>query len=286
MQRPGRDPPLPSACFEGRRLARRLARCNEQVQEGSLAADQPAEEPLRAGATTQRHLLLAIYRRSRPSDRAPPARPSRCNTGHAHGLRRSYRRVVPPTRATTATRRRSSTSWRCWHAMRRRARPVCGPKGFMDAVLGAARAAGWPETQLHYESSVPRWGRRPATVPSRSCCSSSGRVIPVAADQTVVQALTPPACWCPRPEQGVCGTCLTRVLEGECDHKGYVPRRGTGRSRPVPALLLRAPSRRGWCWTSDPCCHARQNHHDLQETNDDRTHHAPFPRRPRRQLCA
>ena len=28
---------------------------------------------------------------------------------------------------------------------------VCGPKGFMDAVLGAARAAGWPETQLHYE---------------------------------------------------------------------------------------------------------------------------------------
>ena len=28
---------------------------------------------------------------------------------------------------------------------------VCGPKGFMDAVLGAARAQGWPEAQLHYE---------------------------------------------------------------------------------------------------------------------------------------
>jgi vanillate monooxygenase ferredoxin subunit len=28
---------------------------------------------------------------------------------------------------------------------------VCGPKGFMDAVLGAARKVGWPEAQLHYE---------------------------------------------------------------------------------------------------------------------------------------
>src|SRR5262249_6998594 len=28
---------------------------------------------------------------------------------------------------------------------------VCGPGGFIDAVLGAARSAGWPEAQLHYE---------------------------------------------------------------------------------------------------------------------------------------
>ena len=28
---------------------------------------------------------------------------------------------------------------------------VCGPKGFMDAVLNTARAQGWPEDQLHYE---------------------------------------------------------------------------------------------------------------------------------------
>jgi vanillate O-demethylase ferredoxin subunit len=42
----------------------------------------------------------------------------------------------------------------------------------------------------------------------------------VAADQTVVKALeaagvvVPTSC-----EQGVCGTCLTRVLAGECLHK-------------------------------------------------------------------
>ncbi|HET7866695.1 MAG TPA: ferredoxin reductase, partial [Burkholderiaceae bacterium] len=28
---------------------------------------------------------------------------------------------------------------------------VCGPQGFMDAVLGTARKQGWPESQLHYE---------------------------------------------------------------------------------------------------------------------------------------
>ncbi|MFP3711140.1 oxidoreductase, partial [Paraburkholderia sp. SIMBA_009] len=28
---------------------------------------------------------------------------------------------------------------------------VCGPRGFMDAVLDAARARGWPDARLHYE---------------------------------------------------------------------------------------------------------------------------------------
>jgi len=48
----------------------------------------------------------------------------------------------------------------------------------------------------------------------------TGRVIRVPADRTVVQALSQAgveiqvSC-----EQGVCGTCLTRVLEGEPEHK-------------------------------------------------------------------
>lgn len=52
------------------------------------------------------------------------------------------------------------------------------------------------------------------------CLQRSGKVITVAADQTVLQALTAAgieiATSC---EQGVCGTCLTRVLEGEPDHR-------------------------------------------------------------------
>jgi vanillate O-demethylase ferredoxin subunit len=99
---------------------------------------------------------------------------------------------------------------------------VCGPKGFMDAVLGAARQAGWGESQLHWEyfaagaEAAPRADDGSFEVQ----LASSGRVIPVAPDQTVVQALADAgvevlvSC-----EQGVCGTCLTRVLQGEIDHR-------------------------------------------------------------------
>lgn len=47
----------------------------------------------------------------------------------------------------------------------------------------------------------------------------SGRIIAVETDQSVLEALqaagieVPASC-----QQGVCGTCLTRVLEGEPDH--------------------------------------------------------------------
>ncbi|HXN08729.1 MAG TPA: 2Fe-2S iron-sulfur cluster binding domain-containing protein, partial [Candidatus Acidoferrales bacterium] len=50
--------------------------------------------------------------------------------------------------------------------------------------------------------------------------ASTGKVVVVPRDKTVVQALSAIgveiATSC---EQGVCGTCLTRVLEGEPDHK-------------------------------------------------------------------
>jgi vanillate O-demethylase ferredoxin subunit len=97
---------------------------------------------------------------------------------------------------------------------------VCGPKGFMDAVLAIARSQGWPEDQLHYEffSAGPIDTANDADFEVQ--IASSGKVIIVGKEQTVVQALAaagveiPVSC-----EQGVCGTCLTRVIEGEPDHK-------------------------------------------------------------------
>jgi len=97
---------------------------------------------------------------------------------------------------------------------------VCGPKGFMDAVLAAARAAGWPAEQLHYEFFGAEVAKSESDGAFEVKLASSGRVIPVAKEQTVVQALAAAgvevATSC---EQGVCGTCLTRVLEGVPDHK-------------------------------------------------------------------
>ena len=97
---------------------------------------------------------------------------------------------------------------------------VCGPRGFMDAVLGTARASGWPEAQLHYEFFGAEVRASDSAGAFEVKLASSGRVIPVAKEQTVTQALTAAgvdvmvSC-----EQGVCGTCLTRVLEGQPDHR-------------------------------------------------------------------
>jgi vanillate O-demethylase ferredoxin subunit len=97
---------------------------------------------------------------------------------------------------------------------------VCGPKGFMDAVLNQARATGWPEAQLHYEFFGAEVTAQEGDASFEVQLASSGRVVVIAKDQTVVQALTAAgvdvmiSC-----EQGVCGTCLTRVLEGVPDHR-------------------------------------------------------------------
>lgn len=97
---------------------------------------------------------------------------------------------------------------------------VCGPRGFMDAVLAGARARGWPDQRLHYEffsGAVPDSAEDPAF---RVRVESSGAVIDVPPGCSVVDALAKhgvevlTSC-----EQGVCGTCMTRVLEGQPDHR-------------------------------------------------------------------
>ncbi|HUN91577.1 MAG TPA: PDR/VanB family oxidoreductase [Burkholderiaceae bacterium] len=99
---------------------------------------------------------------------------------------------------------------------------VCGPAGFMDAVDAAAQSAGWPDARLHRE----RFGAAAvAAVPGADrsfeiVVASTGQVVPVPAGCTAASAMQaaglPLYTSC---EQGVCGTCLTRVLEGEPEHR-------------------------------------------------------------------
>lgn len=97
---------------------------------------------------------------------------------------------------------------------------VCGPKGYMDAVLAEARAAGWLEGQLHYEFFAGVSGPEAGDGSFEVQLAQNGRVVLVPADKTIVDALrdagveVPTSC-----EQGVCGTCLTRVLQGQPDHR-------------------------------------------------------------------
>ncbi len=97
---------------------------------------------------------------------------------------------------------------------------VCGPRGFIDWVLQAAREAAWDESRLHREYFAAAEAASPAGGAFEVELASSGRVVRVEPAQTIVQALAaagvdlPTSC-----EQGVCGTCLTRVLGGTPEHR-------------------------------------------------------------------
>lgn len=97
---------------------------------------------------------------------------------------------------------------------------VCGPQGFIEYVLGAARSLGWQAPQLHVEyfgaAAVDPAGDTPFDVR----LASSGKVMTIPVGKTVIKVLAEHgieiAYSC---EEGVCGTCLTRVLEGVPEHR-------------------------------------------------------------------
>lgn len=97
---------------------------------------------------------------------------------------------------------------------------ICGPAGFIAHVVGATEAQGWDKTHVHLEyfGAAPQDTAGDGSFEVR--IASSGKTYTVAKDQSVVQALAAhdieilTSC-----EQGVCGTCITRVLQGECEHR-------------------------------------------------------------------
>ncbi|RDU98870.1 PDR/VanB family oxidoreductase [Trinickia dinghuensis] len=97
---------------------------------------------------------------------------------------------------------------------------VCGPGGFINALIYVARDCAWNEANVHYEffaASVCASGAGSGFVVH---AARSGLRVDVPAGKSVAQALleagidVPLSC-----EQGVCGTCLTRVLEGVPEHR-------------------------------------------------------------------
>ena len=98
-----------------------------------------------------------------------------------------------------------------------------GPPGFMTAVREAAAAAGWPADALHCE-----YFAAPAPVQAGNAgfelrLARRGLSVWVPPEKSAVEVLAahgievPTSC-----EQGICGTCLTPVLEGLPDHRDAV----------------------------------------------------------------
>lgn len=98
---------------------------------------------------------------------------------------------------------------------------LCGPAGFIDHVKASAKAQDWPQEQLHLEyfgaSAAPAAGGDQAFEVK---LASSGKVYASPAGTSVLRVLNDAGVFIPAScEQGVCGTCLTRVLEGVPDHR-------------------------------------------------------------------
>jgi vanillate O-demethylase ferredoxin subunit len=95
---------------------------------------------------------------------------------------------------------------------------VCGPTRLMDAVNDGAKRQGYAAENVHQEcfSAEVQTGGAAFDV----VAAISGITVQVLEDQTIVEALAQAglkvnvSC-----KQGICGSCLTDVLEGEPDHR-------------------------------------------------------------------
>ncbi|MDE2371798.1 MAG: PepSY domain-containing protein [Burkholderiales bacterium] len=112
-----------------------------------------------------------------------------------------------------------------FHALLAKAPPashlyVCGPSGFMDKVSGAAIELGWSDGQLHREHFAAEVRHLEGDCEFDVKLARSGKVVRIAKHRTVASVLVEAGIPIPlQCEQGVCGTCLTRVVAGEPDHR-------------------------------------------------------------------
>ena len=120
----------------------------------------------------------------------------------------------------------------------------CGPTGLMAAVKAAS--AHWPAGQVHFEWFAAPERTRAASEGFEVELRQSGMVIDVPPDRTILQVVREHgldvASSC---EDGVCGTCETRVLGGECEHRDFLlsdAERAANRSMMI--CVSRAKSRR------------------------------------------
>ncbi len=95
---------------------------------------------------------------------------------------------------------------------------VCGPEGFMNWIIDAAKGRGFAESNIHFEYfnvEVDTGGEA-----FEVFCSESELTVQVGAQDTIAGALknagvsVDVSC-----EQGICGTCISELLEGEADHR-------------------------------------------------------------------
>jgi ferredoxin-NADP reductase/nitrite reductase/ring-hydroxylating ferredoxin subunit len=96
---------------------------------------------------------------------------------------------------------------------------VCGPGPMLGATRAIARELGWPDKDVHFE-----YFKNSSVIDDSSSftveLARSALHLHVSAGTTVLEALAEQGVIVPSScQQGACGTCIVRVLEGEPDHQ-------------------------------------------------------------------
>ena len=97
----------------------------------------------------------------------------------------------------------------------------CGPRPLMEAVR--AMTDHWSPTAVHFEAFSDAETHKADDKPFKVKLARSGAVIEVPTDKTILEVLrehgldVPSSC-----ETGTCGTCRTKMLAGEADHRDLV----------------------------------------------------------------
>lgn len=97
---------------------------------------------------------------------------------------------------------------------------VCGPCGFIEHVTSTAKSLGWPGAQIHLEYFGAQAQDRSGDGSFEVKLASTGTTYVIPADRTITAVLAehgidiPTSC-----EEGVCGTCITRLLDGTPEHR-------------------------------------------------------------------
>lgn len=97
----------------------------------------------------------------------------------------------------------------------------CGPRPLMEAVR--EMTAHWSSAAVHFEAFSDAETHKPTDKPFKVRLARSGEAIDVPVTQTILEALrdhgleVPSSC-----ETGTCGTCRTKLLAGQADHRDLV----------------------------------------------------------------
>lgn len=97
----------------------------------------------------------------------------------------------------------------------------CGPKGLMESVEDMS--GHWPSGTVHFESFGVDAAGFAENQPFKVTLAKTQRTLDVPADKTILEILrasgvrVPSSC-----ESGTCGSCKTRLLAGEAEHRDMV----------------------------------------------------------------